>query len=60
MTARYTFLVCSCCGVQSPPIIDRLRSSDLPGWLIDATKFNVIAICPACRDDQEKNPDRAA
>jgi hypothetical protein len=65
MTARYTFVVCSRCGVVSPPMIvgdeelvplvGRVNS-----WRIERTRFNNIAICPACIDAEEENSDSAA
>jgi hypothetical protein len=64
MIARYTFAVCSRCGVQSPPLIDwdfdRLVRV---GWRIAGSKYAFIATCPSCVDAERKeaeDPDRAA
>jgi hypothetical protein len=74
MTARYTFVVCSRCGVVSPPtviddeqlyapLIASVRHRQISGgWRIESTRFNSTATCPACIDAEttEKDSDSAA
>jgi hypothetical protein len=67
MTARYTFGICSRCGVVSPPIVVTghsawsvaIGSLIQQGWKYQDLKFNIIAVCPACLDAEE-NSDSAA
>jgi hypothetical protein len=59
MSARYTFAVCSKCGVQSPPII---VDSEYVGvyvalqamnWQVEKySERNVVGICPQCQKQQ--------
>jgi hypothetical protein len=74
MTARYTFVVCARCGVQSPAIVltgasDRGLTAVVAkisetlgrmGWRIDKLKFTSISTCPACLDGEKKDSDNAA
>ena len=65
MNRRFTFAVCTSCGVQSPPIMldeDQPIEISLPlahmGWRYDKMRFNVLATCPQClsfkKDDQKE------
>jgi hypothetical protein len=68
MTARYTFVVCSRCGVVSPPLLmdDEKLPVPLTGvrylqdWRIETTRFNSIATCPACINAEREDSDSAA
>jgi len=55
---RYTFAVCTKCGVQSPPIILRdgepasiVKGLQQMDWKFDRLRFNVLATCPKCQEN---------
>ena len=66
MIARYSFAVCKRCGVQSPPVL--WSKGDLKSQIPEFVQaleamdwhFDILAVCPACRNDQEKDPKTAA
>ena len=60
---RYTFAVCSTCGVQSPMILLAGDATDtnilsktyteLEGWKFHDMKFSICATCPKCASNEE-------
>ena len=65
MTPRYTFAVCTKCGVASPPILlpshypsaIALTALTNQGWKCQSFTHNITALCPKCRNEEEAAAD---